>query len=163
MININFQARNYNRMIKDTRSIFLLCLIIFLFSACGTEKNLVYFQKSNKASDTVSVYKAYVPKIQSGDILSIYINSLSPEASSFFNPYSSGSASGSEAGASSGGGGANQQTSGSSYLGNLVNPAGEIEMPLLGSIKVSGYTTTQLRDTLKILLKTYLERSYSIG
>ena len=80
-------------MIKNTlRSILFLILTAAIFSSCNSEKELLYFQpSSNHASDTVNLANYYVPKIHPGDILSIYVNSLSPEASSFFNPYSGNS------------------------------------------------------------------------
>jgi polysaccharide export outer membrane protein len=76
--------------------------------------------------------------------LSIYVNSLSPEASSFFNPY--------KAGVTSNGSTDNNNTS-----GYLVDASGDIELPLVGNIKVTGHTTSQVRDTLKVLLKQYLK------
>ena len=146
-------------MIKNTlKKISLFTLIAFLFSACNTEKNLKYFQSQYGQPDTVAIAKAYVPKIEPGDILSIYVTSLSPEASSFFNPYSqSGTSSASSA---SGGGTATQAVVAPGQVANtgyLVDPSGEIELPLIGNIKVMGYSTTQVRDTLKILLKQYLK------
>ena len=139
-------------MIKNTLTkISLFTFIALLFSACSSEKSLKYFQRQPGQPDTVMLAKAYVPKIQPGDILSIYVNSLSPEASSFFNPYSANSAAGGIANAGAGG------TEQSSPTGYLVDPSGEIELPLIGNIKVANHTTTQVRDTLKNLLKTYLK------
>jgi polysaccharide export outer membrane protein len=68
-----------------------VCLIIsiIIISSCTSQKEIVYFQKGVNQSDTMSVSQVYVPKIQSGDILSIPVSSLNPAASSFFNPYSS--------------------------------------------------------------------------
>ncbi|MHB8208823.1 polysaccharide biosynthesis/export family protein [Mucilaginibacter sp.] len=141
-------------MIKNTlKKISLFTLIAFLFSACYSEKNLKYFQRRSGQPDTVTIAKAYVPKIQPGDILSIYVNSLSPEASSFFNPYTGTSSMAGGSSSASAGGGAGQMT----QPGYLVDPSGEIELPLVGNIKVSNYTTTQVRDTLKKLLSVYLK------
>jgi polysaccharide export outer membrane protein len=140
-------------MIKNTlRSILFLIFIVITFSACNTEKPLLYFQPSSKHStDTVNLAKYYVPKIHTGDILSIYVNSLSPEASSFFNPYSANSSGSSNALSASS---TNGQVAPTGYL---VDSEGEIELPLLGNIKISGYTTTQVRDTLKKKLALYLK------
>lgn len=118
-------------------------LFSLLLSACSNEKSLVNFQKTNNNQDTISVAVTYVPKIQTGDILSIYVNSLSPEASSFFNPY--------KVGVTSNGSGDNNNA------GYLVDASGDIELPLVGNIKVTGRTTSQVRDTLKTLLKPYLK------
>lgn len=124
------------------KKIFLFCLAAIFLSACISEKKLVYFQKSAKYSDTIAITKVYVPKIQQGDVLSIYVNSLSPEASSFFNPYT----------------GSNVTPTGqTSSQGFLVDPNGIIQLPLIGNIKVSGLTTSQVRDTIRTLLVPYLK------
>ncbi len=67
--------------------IFLFQAIVLL-SSCVNQKQIAYFQKSAGQPDTIQVADAYVPKIQTGDILDIRIGSLNPLASSFFNPYS---------------------------------------------------------------------------
>ncbi len=142
-------------MIKSTlKKISLFTFIAFLLSACNTEKNLKYFTNQPGQQDTVAIAKAYVPRIEPGDILSIYVNSLSPEASSFFNPYTGTSSMAGGSSPSSGGGAASGQTTQPGYL---VDPSGEIELPLVGNIKVINYTTTQVRDTLKKLLSIYLK------
>jgi len=140
-------------MIKNTlRSILFLTFIAIIFSACNSEKELLYFQPSSiHTSDTVTLAKYYVPKIHTGDILTIYVNSLSPEASSFFNPYSGNNAS------SSGALSASVTNGQVAPTGYLVDADGEIELPLLGNIKISGYTTSQVRDTLKKKLSLYLK------
>lgn len=139
-------------MIKSTlKKISLFTLITFLISACNTEKRLKYFQSQPGQPDTVAIAKVYVPKIQPGDILSIYVNSLSSEASSFFNPYSANNAAGALVAAPS------SVTGQVAPTGYLVDPSGQIELPLIGSIKVSDYTTTQVRDTLKKRLSIYLK------
>jgi polysaccharide export outer membrane protein len=122
---------------------------LFLF-ACSNEKSLVNFRKTNNNQDTISVAVTYVPKIQTGDILSIYVNSLSPEASSFFNPYKVGVA-------SNGSGDNNNNNNNNNNAGYLVDASGDIELPLVGNIKVTGRTTSQVRDTLKVLLRPYLK------
>jgi len=140
-------------MIKNTlKKISLFIFIAFLFSACSSEKNLKYFASQPGHQDIVTVAQAYIPKIQPGDILSIYVNSLSPEASSFFNPYI-GTSSMAGGSSPSSGAAAGQIT----QPGYLVDPSGEIELPLVGNIKVMNYTTTQVRDTLKKLLSVYLK------
>ena len=138
-------------MIKLTlEKLFVFGLIIFFFSACSNEKKLVYFQKTKNGSDTVDIAKAYIPKIEPGDILSIYVTSLNPQASSFFNPYSSGSSIGSS---TASGGAALSQSSAPDYL---VSSIGVIEMPLIGNIKIGGLSTTEANDTIKNRLKPYL-------
>jgi len=126
--------------------VFVFSAVIVIFSACNSVKNLTYFQKSNRGTDTISVAKAYIPKIQAGDLLSIYVSSLSAEASSFFNPFN---------GTGSAATGTSVGTSQSA--GYLVDPSGEIQYPLLGNIKVAGRTTSEVRDTIRSRLNLFLK------
>lgn len=135
--------------IKFHQQAFTLLVCACLFSSCFSLKRLTYFQKTTPAeSDTIAVAKAYVSKIQPGDIISVYVNSLSPQASSFFNPYNAPGAA--PAGSTSNG------ISSSAAPGFLVDQSGEIEIPLAGTIKISDLTTTAARDTIKQKLKKYL-------
>jgi len=134
------------------QKLFLFCLAIIIFASCNDVRNLTYFQKSRgHTQDTISVQKFYVPKIHPGDLLDIPIGSLAPpDANSFFNPYTSPGS-----GAASNTGGGSNTSSGISREaapGYLVDSAGQIEIPLIGAINVNGYTTSQLRDTIKHLL-----------
>jgi polysaccharide export outer membrane protein len=72
---------------------FIIALYFVLFSlvwsSCVSHKNVVYFQGDPQQRDMHidSVAKAYVPTIKPGDILSIMVTSLSPDATIMFNPY----------------------------------------------------------------------------
>jgi len=143
---------------KQYWKIFLFLSFLFVITSCVDQKKYIYFQKGANQSDTISVSQAYVPKIQSGDILSIPISSLSPAASSFFNPFSGSSAGDVAAAGGSaalvGGQSAASQPSGTGYL---VDAAGIIEMPIIGAVKVAGLNTSEARDTIKNRLKFYLK------
>jgi len=132
-------------------------LVLFSVSSCVNQKQIAYFQKGVNGRDTIDIAKAYIPKIQPGDILAINIGSLNPAASSFLNPYSTMSVSpadGTDMANSTGT--ASAQPAAPTYL---VNTDGTIEIPLLGSIKLAGLTTTEGRDTIKkrIILKDLLK------
>jgi polysaccharide biosynthesis/export protein len=145
-----------------------ICLYIFLFSiftisltSCVNQKQIAYFQKGLNQPDTIGMAQAYVPKIQSGDILAITFGSLNPLASSFFNPFSTMPVTGDSNSSSS------QSTNSSSSNpptlvqsaapGFLVDVSGNIELPLLGPVKVAGLTTIQARDLIKEKIKLYLK------
>lgn len=136
------------------RNIFLFLTIVVALSSCVSQKQVAYFQKGLNGSDTLNVAETYVPKIQPGDILSINVSSLNPAASSFFNPFSVTPAPATD-------NSANPTTVPSAQAGAasgyLVDPNGFIEIPLLGSVKAEGYTTTALRDTVKNKLKIWLK------
>lgn len=114
---------------------FLLLIVVSLMS-CVSRKEIVYFQPgSTPASGQALKYTE--PAIQTDDILSIRVSSLSKEASSFFNMNNEGEVKDDE--------------------GYLVDGNGSIEMPLIGQIKVSGLTTKSARDTLRKKLEKYLQ------
>lgn len=133
-------------------NVFLYLAIVFALSSCADQKKIAYFQKGINQSDTIDVSKAYVPTIQPGDILSIPVSSLNPAASSFFNPYSNAAPTSPDPGA------VNVTPTLSAANGYLVDAAGLIEFPILGTIKLAGLTTSEARDTIKNRLKvTYLK------
>jgi polysaccharide export outer membrane protein len=139
-----------------------LLITIFCFSSCVQQKQIAYFQKELNQSDTTAVSKAYVPKIHAGDILSIPIGSLNPVASSFFNPYSTTPLNSDETSPNNGfNGGATSSVSGmlsqQNAPGFLVDSAGSIELPLIGTIKLAGFTTSEARDVIKAKLTKYLK------
>lgn len=136
-------------------AVFLLFLSVIFLSSCYDEKKIAYFQRGPNQSDTISVANMYVPHIQAGDILSIYVNSLSPEASSFFNPYSAAGLSNNSS--STQGATTSPALSQSSSPGFLVDSSGSIELPLIGPLKLGGLTTVQAKDTIKRHLLTYLK------
>ncbi|SHL92846.1 polysaccharide biosynthesis/export family protein [Mucilaginibacter sp. OK098] len=137
-------------------NIFLFLAFIITITSCADQKKYIYFQKTNNQSDTLNVAKAYTPKIQPGDILSIPISSLSPAASSFFNPFS-GSSGTSDNSSVAGGSGTTPGLAQSTATGFLVDDAGIIEVPIIGNVKVGGLTTSIARDTIKNRLKFYLK------
>jgi len=83
------------------------------------------------------INQSFEARIQTGDLLSIHITSLSKEASSFFNVIGEDT---------------DQQVA-NTYL---VDGAGNIEMPLIGSISVSGKSTQVAKSEIKELLEKYL-------
>lgn len=123
--------------------------LVFLCSSCANQKKFIYFQKDSRdSSRTIDVSAPYVSKIQPGDILSIYVNSLSNDASVFFNPYTAGSAAAPASG---------DAISSSVASGFLVDRSGAIELPLIGNLKVQGLTTLEIKDLVKEKLTKFLK------
>jgi len=138
-------------------NIFIFQAIILFLTSCVNQKQIAYFQKGVNQSDTIAVAKAYVPKIQSGDILSIMVGSLNPMASSFFNPFSTMPVTGDNGSGGASGNGTTASIVQQAAPGFLVDSAGAIEFPLIGTIKVSGLSTSELRDVIKKQLLTYVK------
>jgi len=118
-----------------------LIVLSLLFSSCLSRKKYDYFQSDSlQGSEAIALSAVYEPKIESNDILSIQVASINPDATKFFNP--------------------SDNTTGSTdsrLTSYLVDMNGDIEMPLIGKIKVAGLTTREIRDTLRIKLEKYLE------
>ncbi len=91
----------------------------------------------------------YIPKIKAGDVLSVQVSSLSAEATALFNPYATISAMG---GAQPG------STTTQPYTpGYTVDEEGQIELPIVGKIKVQGLTNTQAATQIRQKLLEYLK------
>ena len=112
----------------------ILILMIVNFSSCTTsQKTTTYF--SETADTTIMLSKSEIPEpiIQKNDILSIYISSLNPEASAVFNaPNILATSTSTTTGSTSAG-------------GSLVNSDGNLQLPILGTIKANGITKKQLK------------------
>lgn len=122
------------------RLIFILTLGCFM-NSCNTEEKMIYFQDKslNTASANLNIQE-YDAIIQPGDIIKVVITSLSPEASSFFNLIPP------------------NDLSNTAPTGYLVNSYGNIEIPLVGSVKVSGLTTIQAKEAIKSKLEKFLQQ-----
>lgn len=119
---------------------YILLLFIAFSTACVNTKNAAYFYGINDTTIRSAYAKIPEPVIYQNDILTITVSSPNPEADLIFNaPNLLGTGSG------SGGGG----TIGSQTSGYLVNPEGNIQLPILGNIKVSGLTKNQLKDRIR--------------
>lgn len=144
---------------RSLKLTFISLTVLSLFS-CRSVNDVAYFQKVQKENqDKKVVYPNFnldrnkeIPNfeniIQVSDILSIYVSSLSPEASSFFNSIAPGER--------------NEQTTNSSFstrtdIGYLVDAQGMIELPLIGKVKVTGLSTSVAKDTLTARLEKYLQ------
>lgn len=115
----------------------LLSSLLVLTESCMTRKDISYFQDLEDAISVQKITKDFEAVIQAGDILSIHVTSLSQEASSFFNVV---------------GENGDQQVA-NTYL---VDAAGNIEMPLIGTVNVTGSTTQEAKANIKSMLETYL-------
>ncbi len=100
---------------------------------------MVYFQNINH-QDTIATFQdtGYMAVIQPNDILTIYVASISLEASKYFNYIEK------------------PDDANSMANGYLVDTKGNIQLPLVGDVKVSGLTSAGARDTIISKLVKYL-------
>ncbi len=131
--------------------LFFLAIVI---TSCVGNKRIVYLQNDDlKNNDEIikdSVLRAYELSfedytIQPQDILMVEFNSLTDEEYDIFEDFSNNFG--------GGGGGAGLL----SLRGELVNPAGYINFPLLGNIYVKGKTIFEIQDELQNKAALYVE------
>jgi polysaccharide export outer membrane protein len=118
--------------------LFAICGILSI-SSCGSTKETVYFSNLDTAKVTqVPISKFQKPLIQTDDILNITVQTRDIEA-----PMGLG-----EAGIP---GGTSLKESGSlpAINGYLVNEEGNVELPMLGVIKVAGLTTSEATKEIR--------------
>ncbi len=138
----------------------IVTALSFAFGSCKSVKEVAYFQPSDTVSANsskvvypnfpqekagVSNTPVYEAIIQPNDILSIFVNSLSPEGSSFFNAVNQGVTNSIES------------NSVRPDVGYMVDVNGLIDMPLIGKVKLGGLTTKVAHDTLVNRLEQYLQ------
>lgn len=138
-------------MKNSVNFIIISALLGSILSSCTTTKQTIYFQ-----GDTASYIslKPIIPRsvrAQPEDILGITVSSLSEESNKMFElPISAGLHYAIYPGTIGGG-------TGLQPLGYQVDSLGLIEIPLIGRVKVSNLTTSEVADTLRRKLNLYLK------
>lgn len=133
----------------------ILALVVGQFiTGCVSSRELTYFQQAPDQLDVLPATSRYVPMIQPGDVLSVQVSSLNPEASTFFNPYAAVAVA--DRGAQSVVPTGNAVIPAPTMNGYLVDADGTIELPVLGRVKVAGLTTAQIKEHLRGCLTEYL-------
>ncbi len=136
------------------RLFFYLLALSILFSSCVTNKKYVYLQKDDVNVQDLpkdTIIRSYdlqnfEYRIQPEDNISVRFESLTPEEYDIFNQGMAGQQQ-------------NQNLSqGNSILiGELVDPQGEINYPVIGKVKVAGFTIYEIQSRLQLLADQYLE------
>ncbi|MGJ1262592.1 polysaccharide biosynthesis/export family protein [Sphingobacterium spiritivorum] len=122
----------------------MLCSIILL-NSCLVSKRMAYVQDMVPDS-AYRIQEAQLTRIQKGDRLSIIVSSKTPELAAPFN-IGEGMYNVNEKGnistTGTGSGGGNM------VKGYLVDQAGEIDFPVLGSISVQGLSLEELKELIR--------------
>ena len=116
------------------KSLFLILLGAALLTSCKTPQDITYLQDVNVNVPIKTQTDGYI-RFQPGDKLSIYVHSRDEKLMELFN-LSKGSA----AMTSSNNGGLNAYT---------IDNDGCIDFPVLGQVKVQGFTRTEVAQTIK--------------
>lgn len=116
-------------------------IILCLFASCESYKNIAYFTDISSSNEAIKVRSGQYtqPVIQSDDVLSITVQTVDPLSTASINQSIAMPAVGSSSATSIG----NQQMS-----GFLVDKEGNVQLAMVGKIKVSGLTTDEARDLI---------------
>jgi polysaccharide export outer membrane protein len=112
----------------------IILLLLMLLQSCTTKKNMLYLQDLDKYSNSTLTYAT--TKVQPNDILKISISDLNPLVAAPFNINSGASSS-------------ESSVDMMKLSGYLVTPEGNITMPILNEIKVSGLTPANVEIKIK--------------
>lgn len=129
-----------SKVFNFTKRIALLSIAVSLFFSCASKKDVVYFQDALNyetiISDNSSAYKFKVD-----DVVGIHVSTLDPEASLPFNLFK---------GAEEGGIRPEQ-------VDYIIDKEGNIDFPVLGTIKIDGLSPAEVKKDLKEKLADYLK------
>lgn len=123
-------------------------MVILLAGSCSSGKDVAYFQNIDSISLAGS-NGLYDAKIMPKDMLTITVNTLTPEAALPFNLAVSSNV-GSTGQLNQGGG---------NLQGYLVNNDGDINFPVIGKIHVAGMTKDQCQDLIASKISPYLAKT----
>lgn len=132
-------------MKKFIYSALVALTMVLMLGSCGSTKNVAYFQNADSISLAASKM-LYEAKIMPKDELTITVITTDPQAAMPFNLSVSQTL---------GTGGQLSYGSGS-LQGYLVDNAGNIEFPVVGTLHVGGLTKKQAEDLIKSKVKPYL-------
>ena len=119
---------------KIKRLLFLFSLPLLL-AACTSYKNVPYLQNPEAVNDLEGTLPLYDAKIMPKDLLSITVNTTDPQAAAPFNL---------------------TQPTLQQYL---VNNSGEIDFPVIGTLRVGGLTKNEAESLIRERLRPYLKEA----
>lgn len=136
------------------RSLLLLVGSLIFLSSCVTNKKYVYLQKddvNDKDLPKDTIIRSYdlhnyEYKIQPEDNISVRFESLTPEEYDIFNRNMMAQQQNQ-----------NLNQGNAILIGELVDPQGEINYPVIGKVRVAGYTVYEIQTRLQQLADQYLE------
>lgn len=131
-------------------------IIILVGTSCVTNKKFVLLQKDDLHRTDLpidSTIRKYDPidydyKLQPEDIVSVRFESLTPKEYDFFNQNQTAQA-----------GNMNLAQGNALLIGELINQQGEIPLPILGNVKISGITIYEAQAKLQNLANQYLDQA----
>lgn len=141
ILNGNTSMNKKNNCYKSLK-IAIILIAIALFSSCVSSKKIAYFQdiQSINQAKLENAVPFAEPTIQPDDILSINVFTLNPQSGAIVNQAATNNILG---------GSANTAVAAQLVSGFLVDRNGDVELSLIGKVKVAGLTTYQARELVR--------------
>lgn len=117
------------------KNAFLVLIGLSLFSSCKTPRDIAYLQDAVE-NVPIQIQSDGNIRFLPGDKLSIYVHSRDPQLMELFNLSRSGGSGGTSGG----------------YNTYTLDRRGEIDFPVLGTLKIQGYTRDEVAETIKKML-----------
>lgn len=137
-----------NKIIKHI--LFSTSITLFLLAtSCISQKEITYFQTDAVTNDTVKseVLPKYILRLKTGNIISVGVSSISPDANIMFNPYIMMQSQSIQ----------NTQTNNMPpAIGYTIDDEGAISLPMCGNIVVAGLNIKQAGELIALKLEKYL-------
>lgn len=128
-----------------TSNLITILLILCMLTSCGSKKNIIYFQDEPVEDEEILASQPKELIYKPDDILTINVSALDPDT---VRPFNLQLVSGGSNDVTAAQTGMRQQT-------YLVDYDGNIEFPVIGTLKVEGLTRTQLTDMLTEKISEY--------
>lgn len=130
----------------------VLLLSLLFFASCSSlrTRNIVYFSDLEQQPLITEKVEMKRLTIKPGDLLAIEVLTPNMETNMLFNR-------GIVMEEGTGGGGQMLRQQGNQNEGYLVDTKGTVDFPVLGNMPVQGLTTEQVRDTLLLKIRDYVQ------
>jgi polysaccharide export outer membrane protein len=134
------------------KNIIVLLVCAVFISSCASKKDIIYYQGIDEMNleNLTEIQPEF--EIQVNDVLQVSIKTLNPDSAIPFNKMA--------------GGGAMMGGAGGAFpglvqlMGYLVDKNGDIELPFVGKVKVSGLSLQESEELIKSKLLSYLKDPY---
>ncbi|WP_443945499.1 polysaccharide biosynthesis/export family protein [Pedobacter sp. AW1-32] len=133
--------RNNKSLNIKKQVVYIFALMVILLSSCVSNKKIAYFQdiQTVNQAQLENATKFTEPTIQPDDILSINIFTLNPQTGVVVNQAANNPVLG----------GNTNNSVATQSSGFLVDKNGDVELSLIGKVKVSGLTTYEARELIR--------------
>lgn len=138
-------------MQKKVKGILSCLIAIFLLASCQAYKKVPYLQDPEVVGQAVQQETLYDAKIMPRDQLTVVVSCTNPELAAPFNLTGANSA-----GMTAGNSQSASQTSQQTYL---VDNEGNINFPVLGTLRVGGLTKKEVEQMIVEKLKPYIKET----